>query len=318
MVYQLLVILRRDLMCKADMLDEFSSTKIDTVKSESEPLKTAPDNVPKELDLSDAATEEFSKQLQEQMAALLSGVDETPEMRKEIENMMQELGSAADPGPMKATAEGSKSEPQKAEAPKGEDGFQETIRKTMERMQYSGEQASAAAAADDSEDILAQMLKEMQSGNLDGADGEENFSKMLMGMMEQLTNKEILYEPMKELHDRFPGWMAKNKDTCNKNDLWRYEEQQRLVSEIVGRFEEKGYSDSKAADREYIVERMQQVSRQQTFHQIILANCHHKDAISWFPSKRSGRRHERSPGSSWKSRRRLSATMRVYIQAILL
>jgi len=33
---------------------------------------------------------------------------------------------------------------------------------------------------------------------------------MLLGMMEQLTNKDILYEPMKELDDKFPDWMEKN------------------------------------------------------------------------------------------------------------
>lgn len=127
----------------------------------------------------------------------------------------------------------------------------------MERMQTSGDQATAAATSDDSDDILAQMLKDMQGGGLGGAGGDEDFSKMLMGMMEQLTNKDILYEPMKELHDKFPGWMTKNRNSTKPDDLQRYEEQQRLVEEIVGKFEEEGYSDSNAADREYIVERMQ-------------------------------------------------------------
>jgi len=39
----------------------------------------------------------------------------------------------------------------------------------------------------------------------------------------------------------------------------RYEEQHTLVTEIIGRFERKGYSDSNASDREYIVERMQKM-----------------------------------------------------------
>ena len=82
---------------------------------------------------------------------------------------------------------------------------------------------------------------------------------MLMGMMEQLTNKEILYEPMKELHVKFPDWMERNRGKTKGEDLKRYEEQQRLVGEIVGRFEMKGYSDERAEDREFIVERMQLV-----------------------------------------------------------
>lgn len=201
------------------------------------------------------------------MAALLGTVDETPEMKEEIEAMMREIGAAADPG-MVANSNTGLNGPSviSAASSSGEDAFQETIRKTMERMHNSGEQATAAAASDDPEDIMTQMLKEMQSGGVGGTEGEGSFSKMLLSMMEQLTNKDILYEPMKELYDKFPAWMNKNKHSTGKDDLKRYEEQQRLVGEIVGRFEEKGYSDSKAADREYIVERMQKVCRDTEFY----------------------------------------------------
>ena len=83
---------------------------------------------------------------------------------------------------------------------------------------------------------------------------------MLLGMMEQLTHKEILYEPMRELHDKFPAWMTANRDKTPRADLDRFDEQQRLVAEIVARFELPSYSDENAADREYIVDRMQKVS----------------------------------------------------------
>ena len=190
------------------------------------------------------------------MAALLGSVDETPEMKKEIEAMMRDLGAAADPGPLMNSeiAFANKTSPS-VNPSGGGDAFQETIRKTMNRMQNSGEQATA----EDTDDIMTQMLKEMQADGLAGAGGEEDFSKMLLSMMEQLTNKDILYEPMKELNDKFPAWMCKNKDSTKTEDLTRYQEQQRLVGEIVGKFEEKAYSDATAADREFIVERMQKV-----------------------------------------------------------
>lgn len=138
--------------------------------------------------------------------------------------------------------------------------FQETIKRTMARMQASGEQATAAATAEGSEeDFIAEMMKAMK--DIPGGDGdEEDFSKLLMGMMEQLTNKEILYEPMKELNDKYPSWMEKNKNTLSKDDLKRYLEQQALVAEMVTKFEEPTYSDSNPADREYIVDRMQKVN----------------------------------------------------------
>ena len=241
------------------MLDEFSTNKVDTAQDASKSPTVPMPELSEDAEVSDAATLEFSQQLQDQMAALLGNVDETPEMRKEIEAMMQELGVAADPGPAESTSAATKSTETQTMPSSGEDDFQETIRKTMERMRNSGEQASTAAASAESEDVLSELLKEMQSGDLNGVDGEEGFSKLLLSMMEQLTNKDILYEPMKELHEKFPEWMNKNKDSVKRDDLRRYEDQQRLVAEIVQKFDEKGYSDSKAADRQYIVERMQQV-----------------------------------------------------------
>jgi peroxin-19 len=74
-----------------------------------------------------------------------------------------------------------------------------------------------------------------------------------------LTNKEILYEPMKELDQKFPGWMEENKGTLKEEDRERYTMQRGLVREIVGRFERTGYSDGNAEDREFIVEKMQKV-----------------------------------------------------------
>jgi peroxin-19 len=54
--------------------------------------------------------------------------------------------------------------------------------------------------------------------------------------------------------------MEKNKATVSKEDLKRFEEQQKVVAEIVTKFEEPSYTDSSPKHREYIVERMQLVS----------------------------------------------------------
>ncbi|KAL1840961.1 hypothetical protein VTJ49DRAFT_7567 [Mycothermus thermophilus] len=210
--------------------------------------------------------EEFAKQLQAGMADLLGELEKSPEMQAQFESIFKELSSAAaesaeqastsTPEPS-ATAGPSTTTPPNAGATPS---FQETIRRTMERMQTSGEQATAAAAAGGaSDDFMAELLRQMQSGGLDGAGSEEEFSKMLMGMMEQLTNKEILYEPMKELDDKFPEWMDKNREKTSAEDMKRYEEQRTLVREIVLKFEEATYSDANPTDREYIIDRMQKM-----------------------------------------------------------
>lgn len=215
--------------------------------------------------------EDFAKQLQAGMSNLIGELDSNPDMQKHFEQMMQELIAAGaaptdhDAGVhLRQAAEAAPKAPaddRPAKSSGKKEDFSDTIRKTMERMQQSGDAATAATSSggdQSEEELLAQMLKELQ--NSGGEGGEEDFNKMIMTMMTQLTNKEILYEPMKELHDKFPAWLEKNAASTGKEDLDRYKEQQNLVGEIVGRFERKGYTDENEEDREYIVERMQKVS----------------------------------------------------------
>lgn len=272
-----------DLSDLDDVLDEFSTLKVDPkvpapaakADAPAAPSSSGPgrpeDLSPAELLLEDE--DAFAKQLQKEMEQLLGKGD----FGKEFENIMKEMSVemgganplAADPPHHSSSSKAKKEdEPSPAEAAKAEKNFQETIKKTMERMQSSGDAAGAAATSSGQDDALAQMLAAMEGGGFGGEGNDEDFSKILMGMMEQLTNREILYEPMKELNDKFPAWMEKNAAATEKADLERYKEQQVLVKEITERFERKGYSDSNAGDREYIVERMQKV-------------CHHLESRSW-------------------------------------
>lgn len=299
-----------DLSDLDDVLDEFAATNLNSSKSN--PLLSGPgrpsttsSTIPSDPFASLGADgllpddDEFARSLQAGMAELLGDLEGNPDMQKQFEDLVKELGegvtaaSSAEPSSSAVTASkgipseedavaaalaglpGSLQNQTPAEKAKAEASFQETIRATMERMSASSASATEAtsSSAANPDDFLSAMLAEMEKGGgdpsslLSGAGGDEDFSKLLLGMMEQLTNKDILYEPMKELHDKFPAWMELHRDTCPKADLDRYLEQQRLVGEITGKFEEAGYADSKVEDREYIVDRMQKVSYSQTFPQ---------------------------------------------------
>ncbi|KZL68490.1 pex19 protein family [Colletotrichum incanum] len=261
-----------------DMLDDFAAVNVDTKRPEqpAAPFATGPgkpatatDDGTDDKTLEDMlSSDDFAKQLQAGMADLIGEFEKNPEMQAQFDNVFKQISAAAGeaessqgpattPAPPRPASSSSKAP---ASDPIADGSFQETIKKTMERMQASGQQATAAAAESSTEDFLAEMMKQLGEGNMEGGGGnEEEFSKMLMGMMEQLTNKEILYEPMKELNDKFPEWFEKNREKTPTEDLKRYEEQQALVKEIVAKFEEKTYADSNAADREYIVDRMQKM-----------------------------------------------------------
>lgn len=259
------------------MLEDFSALKTESKKPDvpsgpGRPTSAAGATEKKQLDAEEPSVEDFmsdddfAKHLQDGMAEMLGNMGKDPaDMKDEFEKIFGAIAAAAGsddlPLPSAPTAAAASASNSTALPtfgnPKDAD-FQETIRRTMERMQASGEQATAAATEAGSDDLIAELLKSMQASGEEGS--EEEFSKLLLGMMEQLTNKEILYEPMKELNDKFPGWMEKNKDKVSAEDLKRYEEQQVLAKEIVVKFEEATFSDSNAKDREYIVDRMQKVS----------------------------------------------------------
>lgn len=270
-----------------DVLDSFqakpaAAAAAPTPATSAPPPTSGPGRPPTSQDASAPAAppEDFTKQIQESMANLMSELDSNPDMQAEFEKMMAELisadggaagaaglagvqagAAAAQQPPTSSTPKAAPAASQASSTTTGkkdEADFQSTIRKTMERINASDSTATAStsAAPSSEEDLLAAMMKELGGG---GEGGEGDFNSMLMNMMAHLTNKEILYEPMKELHDKFPAWMEKNAEKEKKEDLDRYKEQQRLVGEIVGRFERKGYKDENEDDREYIVERMQKV-----------------------------------------------------------
>jgi peroxin-19 len=288
-----------DLSDLDDVLDDFANTKFDAKApaplpkdaSNSAPSASGPgrpeDMSPAELLLDDE--DAFATQLQKEMEQLLGKGDFGKQFEEIMKEMSLETGEnplAADPPSSSKAKDAPAADPAKADK-----NFQETIKKTMERMQSSGDAAGAAAASSSQDDMLAQMLASMEGGGFGGEGNDEDFSKILMGMMEQLTNREILYEPMKELNDKFPKWMEDNSAKTEEGDLKRYKEQQVLVKEITERFERKGYSDGNAGDREYIVERMQKVC----IVRVVLrqnANVLCTDASRWLATARSCRRYE--------------------------
>ncbi|KAG5940072.1 hypothetical protein E4U59_002695 [Claviceps monticola] len=266
-----------------DMLQDFATVKMSTSAQKSTGLASAvaaSRTAPVAADASakspatsgepETSEEDFEKQLQAGMADLLGELENSPEMQEQFEDLFKQMAAAvgdsgepgttpkADGSTPAATAASASAESNPLGASQ-DASFQETIRRTMERMQTSGEEATAAASAGSGDNFMAELLKQMGSGDLGGEGSEEDFSKMLMSMMEQLTNKEILYEPIKELDDKFPEWFEKNRASTSSEDLKRFEEQRGLVREIVAKFEEASYSDDNPVDREYIVDRMQKM-----------------------------------------------------------
>jgi len=119
-----------------------------------------------------------------------------------------------------------------------EDGFQASIKKAMEKLKESDtnlQAESSSASADPFEALLSQLGE--------GGENEEELEGIIEGMMKQLMSKSILYEPLKELSDKFPSYLADNASTIKPEDKQRYLSQQKLVDEIVAIYDDPKYAE---------------------------------------------------------------------------
>ena len=71
--------------------------------------------------------------------------------------------------------------------------------------------------------------------------------------MQQLLSKEFMYEPLKEVAERFPGWLSENTSSLSEAEVARYRRQLEALREIVACYD----SDPDNFDR--LVELMQAV-----------------------------------------------------------
>jgi peroxin-19 len=136
-----------------------------------------------------------------------------------------------------------------------EDAFQKNVKEAMERLRRSDTDLQADASAPP-EDELSTIL-----GSLEGLGDDDSIQNFLEGMMGQLMGKDILYDPLKELNDKFPSYLSSNADKLSPSDLARYRAQHTCASKIVAMFEDPKYSDDNpkiAADIVALMSEMQE------------------------------------------------------------
>ncbi|KAL9177968.1 hypothetical protein ABFS82_01G095000 [Erythranthe guttata] len=67
--------------------------------------------------------------------------------------------------------------------------------------------------------------------------GSQDMESMVETMMQQLLSKEILYEPMKEIGERYPIWLVENKSKLTEEEYSRYSRQHELIKELNNVYE---------------------------------------------------------------------------------
>ncbi|KAG0215122.1 Peroxisome chaperone and import receptor [Mortierella sp. GBA30] len=189
---------------------------------------------------------EFSRQLASGMEELMKEMNGNSELQKSFEEMFKGLDVNGKAPAATATATGSSS------ASKAGGSFQDRIAKTMDKLKDSSEQVEAQVAEDSEEALMAEMMKQME-GMAEGGD----FQNVLEGMMEQLMSKDILYEPMLDLQQKYPQWLKDNKDKIPAEEYARYEKQYGYVKQIVEFFNRPDFDDKSDSQAKSVIDLMQ-------------------------------------------------------------
>ena len=98
-----------------------------------------------------------------------------------------------------------------------------------------------------SDEMLAKL-----TGQLAGA-GPGDPQGFLDGIMQQLLSKDVLYEPMRDIAQKYPQWLESNRDALSAEDLARYGKQFEHLQELVRLYE------TSPNDFEGIVARLQEM-----------------------------------------------------------
>ena len=83
-------------------------------------------------------------------------------------------------------------------------------------------------------------------GSIPG-DGGGNFDSllpMMEGMMQSLLSKELLYPAMKDIADKFPDWLADNRNKVTDEEFVKYNKQFALSKKICFLYEEEKDEES--------------------------------------------------------------------------
>ncbi|KUF88357.1 Peroxisome biogenesis protein 19-1 [Phytophthora nicotianae] len=227
---------------KTDALDDFA----DEV-SASEMSK-----VTKEAAATTAATQESEdNKLQENMAKFLEDA-QNPEFQKVLEQAFRELGTD---GRVKSSVEGIQTETDSYDAfaadaenieqllgsLKTENSTDETddvnagVAKTLQNMAKAAEDMEGVGTAQVEamgEEMMAEMMKKFEEM------GEKSdFQDLVDGMMQQLLSKDVMYDPMKQICERYPEWLAEKESLLSKEDYERYGKQYQYFQQIVAVYE---------------------------------------------------------------------------------
>ncbi|KAJ7239946.1 Pex19 protein family-domain-containing protein [Mycena haematopus] len=150
-----------------------------------------------------------------------------------------------------------------AEGAGATDDFQAKIRAAMHKLnegESTLQDEASAAGGDSLEALLAQLNGLGGEGGADLPADEAELAGFIENMMGELMSKEVLYEPLTELADKFPPYLASHSPSSVPPllaaDRTRYESQLARVRTVLAIFDAPDFRDEDKEKRERVVSLM--------------------------------------------------------------
>lgn len=184
------------------------------------------------------------------------------DLQNEFEQLMKKEGEDADKETMKnfkqllgalgEAGEGNGENPQGATGQQSA-GFKDIVSNTLDRLKENSNKVDTNLEKEkkqhNSDDVLSQLLDQL----VDGTGDEEGMDNAILSMLNQMSSKEVLYQPMKEMQVEFSKWFEDNEDNEEyKEKMDTYRKQYDLVEKIVVIYEKEDYNNDK--NREEVTE----------------------------------------------------------------
>lgn len=87
----------------------------------------------------------------------------------------------------------------------------------------------------------------------------EDFDKVFGNVLNNLVTKDLLYEPMKDLADKYPKYIKENQGRDSQDDLDRYKKQYEIVLKIIVEFDKCQSNEPTEEESKRIMDLMQEV-----------------------------------------------------------
>jgi len=143
--------------------------------------------------------------------------------------------------------------------------IREKLRQSINQL-HDDTSSGLGLGPDLTEEELNKMFNNFDLGGPGGPDGDSftNLLPMMEGMMQSLMSKELLYPPMRDIADKFPGWLADNRNKISSSLYEKYNKQYDLTKQICFIFETEEETDSQTKQKENFETVMKKMQEMQT------------------------------------------------------